>query len=543
MKLFKSLISISLFILSGCNIVLPNNTPSSNLNSSTPSISNSSTSISTSTSSSLISTNSSSSSSTSSSTKIEESSKEEIIIEDFGGYYKPNKQTLSHKKMRESYIYKDDLPSKGDSKIIVIPVKFKDSNYALEVGGYDKVREDINKAFFGKDEETGWESLKSYYQKSSYGNLNISGVVTDWFELDKTFYEVDSIPFEEYYDPSTYVLREAGRWYQETYGDADEYDLDDDGFIDSIWLVYDYEAVHNYNIDWAYVYWDFARHEVGTVENPIPYTYAWAGISFLYTGGYKDENNEPLVDAHTFIHETGHLLGLQDYYDYNHQHSYSGGLDMMDLNIGDHTGLTKYMLDWTSPYVVKKNCEITIRSFEESGDLILVKKDWNGSSMDEYLLIELYTPTGLNEKDSKENYGNKYPKLFQEVGVKIYHVDARLGYYENGVFRGYTDEIISSGAGHVQSTQLAHSNTANRSVNPKFAYYKLIEKGDANKLDKGNVYATNDTLFKAGDVFDPEQFNRTFINDGKYNDGERLGFIITVKSIENNQATIEFIRA
>ena len=79
-----------------------------------------------------------------------------------------------------------------------------------------------------------------YCIKNSYNKLNLSGEVTDWFELDMSFLKMTAL--EGYHDQSIYVLREIGEWYNENYGSADEYDVDNDGYIDSIWMVYDYPA-------------------------------------------------------------------------------------------------------------------------------------------------------------------------------------------------------------------------------------------------------------------------------------------------------------
>ena len=36
--------------------------------------------------------------------------------------------------------------------------------------------------FFGTSEQTGWESVETYYKKASYGKLNMECVVLDeWF--------------------------------------------------------------------------------------------------------------------------------------------------------------------------------------------------------------------------------------------------------------------------------------------------------------------------------------------------------------------------
>ena len=89
----------------------------------------------------------------------------------------------------------------------------------------------------------------------------------------------------------------------------------------------------------------------------------------------------------------------------------------------------------------------------------------NHSPFDEYLLIEFYTPTGLNEKDSLAKYAGVYPQMFQTNGIKIYHIDSRLGYYEGPIFKYYTNMIDDNEDGWETSTQLAHSNTGSESCN------------------------------------------------------------------------------
>ena len=52
----------------------------------------------------------------------------------------------------------------GKANILVIPVWFTDSsNYILE-DNKDNVREDIQTSYFGSNDETGWRSVKTYYE-------------------------------------------------------------------------------------------------------------------------------------------------------------------------------------------------------------------------------------------------------------------------------------------------------------------------------------------------------------------------------------------
>lgn len=469
----------------------------------------------------------------SSSSLITSSNKEE-------GYYKAETQSLDYETMRRSFYYKD-IPTIGEANILVVPVKFKDSTYTeTTYGTYETMKENIEKAFFGESNETGWESISSYYKKSSYNKLNIKGEVTDWFTTDKTFDEIAKFTLKDYTDPTIYILRQVDDWYKENYGDTTKYDLDKDGYIDAIWMIYDAPYKNQNKIDWAYTTWDFLNEEKPSVDSPIGYTYAWASVDFLYDGNYKDENNNTLVDAHTLIHETGHLLGLEDYYDYNGNISPLGSLDMMDTNIGDHNGYSKYSLGWTNPYVVTDECEITIRPFEESGDIILVKDDWNESSMDEYLLIEFYTPTGLNKLDALDLKENKYKTLYQENGIKIYHVDSRLGYYTNEKFSEYTDEIYGANTNYKYATKIAHSNTPGKSANKNFRQIRLLENGATNLLSDFSNVATDSMLFHEGDTFDPNDYNRIFYEPGSFNDGEIINYKITIKELSNEKATIKF---
>ena len=99
----------------------------------------------------------------------------------------------------------------------------------------------------------------------------------------------------------------------------------------------------------------------------------------------------------------------------------------------------------------------------------------------------------------------------------------------------------SSDESGVVSTQLAHSNTPSRSQNHKYHLYHLLEKGATTKLTRPGNVANNDCLFYEGDRFDPEIFNRSFTNDYSFNDGEEISYIIDIKDISNNQATIKFI--
>ena len=80
--------------------------------------------------------------------------------------------TLESKKMHNLQI----LPSTGDVNLLVIPMLIPGyENIDLnndEINDNNKVLEDIEKAFFGTENEK-YDSVKTFYQKSSYNKLNI----------------------------------------------------------------------------------------------------------------------------------------------------------------------------------------------------------------------------------------------------------------------------------------------------------------------------------------------------------------------------------
>ena len=94
---------------------------------------------------------------------------EEYVEATYGSNYSKNNLNKDTIGLGMGYRY---LPSVGESKILVIPIQTSDDKFT------QKELKLIQDGFFGTEEETGWESVASYYEKSSYGKLSISGEVT-----------------------------------------------------------------------------------------------------------------------------------------------------------------------------------------------------------------------------------------------------------------------------------------------------------------------------------------------------------------------------
>jgi hypothetical protein len=213
---------------------------------------------------------------------------------------------------------------------------------------------------------------------------------------------------------------------------------------------------------------------------------------------------------------------------------------MMDYNILDHNAFSKYLLDWVSPFVLSGNqttTSVVLKPFESSGEFFVLGNNWNGSAFDNYLVFEFYTPTGINLKDSQAMYPGNKTRGFTVPGVKIYHVDARLGRFSNstGDFLGYTDSLINPNS----YPFIAHSNSVEFSANENYKLLHVIEKNGVNTLIDEEI-ATNATLFRQGDTFNPATTHASFFyhQTGRFNDQSLIGYQVNVTSLTNQSVTL-----
>lgn len=457
------------------------------------------------------------------------------------GYYRSDYSKYNYYDLGQKSLYGTrTLKTLGEQKVLVIPVVLK----GFENLATDKVKDNIYKSFFGTSEETGWESVSTYFYKSSYGNLNISGDVTPWFNPNLSPTDLVKMQMNDLDDGGTIELVSMARTFAISSGyDMKDYDLNKDGYIDSLCLIYAAPNNTNYSYSlnvrdtmWAFTYWDYKNINSPSKNNPVPNTYMWASYDFMsegFSAGIK-------IDAHTYIHEMGHVLGLDDYYDYDGTHSPMGCLDMQDCNVGDHNAFSKFALGWSRPYIVTDNCTITIKSSSAVGHSILVKNPantWNNSAFDEYLLLELITPTNLWKQDSTHKYPTLGALTYKNPGIRIMHVDARL--------MDHNERIVSSIGNGLYTT--AYSNT------PSYSYSKgnaalradLLALIPANKnvdFQRKPIKIANDNaLFKTGSVFTTESYLDFFYNN-KLHNGETIPFKISFLDVNNETATIKFER-
>ncbi len=463
------------------------------------------------------------------------------------------------------------MPSTGKVNLLVIPVIIDDfSGNATE-----QVRSNIYKSFFGDPSDTSWESVASFYYKSSFGQLLLNGTVSPWYESGYTSSELSKLTYSgnssyaSLWTPTWNIVENATAWYAKTFNtDLSEFDSNSDGVVDAIWFVYSApDANRNSSLDdedfWAYTYSDLLSYETAInngskISNCIPFRYSWASYDFMYSG-YTSSG----LDAHTFVHETGHLMGLDDYYVASTASSYStnygpmGRIDMMDYNIIDHDAYSKFALGWIKPFVVTGSATIILKPSETTGQAILLPtttNGWNGSAFDEYMLLEFYTPTLLNKKDSSSAYPGNDTQGFSESGVRIYHVDARQ-IKVSGNSHVYTDTVVTpSSQNNYAYSLMAHSNSS--SVNEKCGTnvaFRLIQEIDCTKkrnFDTGyatlvnstgahriGLLADNSTLFQDGDSFSFSAYSASFPKS-TMNDGNTFPFTVSFSAMTSDSIAV-----
>ena len=289
----------------------------------------------------------------------------------------------------------------------------------------------------------------------------------------------------------------------------DEYDYNQDGYIDSIYFVYTAPVSYGESYDecdlwWAYTY-EYFTEDYEYYDNVEADYYVFMGYDFLFEElCYGDNPVYVNINASTIIHETGHLLGLDDYYDYDSSIGPDGGLggaDMMDSNVGDHNAYSKILLGWINPQVITGTGTIELSSFSLTGEVLIIKKENDNNFFSEYLIIEFYDQTGLNKVFS-DGYN-----LYSENGLKIYHVDADL--------KTNPDSITDI-------TEMNNTDTR----------YKLISILEA---DGNNNITSGDGYFENGDLYQPG--NKLI--DYKWHDKSLLEYDIYVKYIEGYKIIIE----
>lgn len=419
-------------------------------------------------------------------------------------------------------------PTQGEVKVLAIPVWFTDSNDFIndEQNQKQQITNDLNTCLFGDNDDLAWRSLKTYYLEESLGQMCISGVVAPWYECGQV-----STSYGDKDTAITTLAVDAVNWYLNTSGKTvADYDGNSDGKIDHVILYYgaNYHCFRNgYTVASAWC----RRTKQSNFSN-----YSWISVMDMYgraglNAGANQLSEADLagrygLDCRTTIHEFGHALGLYDVYDTNKLATVPTSFTMQSNDNGGHDPYSMMALGWAKPYVfdssditLANEINVTINDFQASGDVILLTSNWNATKQifDEYILLELYTPTGLNAYDAiKTGYADC-------VGIRVWHVNATIN---------------SATKEHAYSNNSAETN------------YDLLHfiRNNSDCAYHATDTLKQDNLFVTGDTFDMNTYCSQFYNaDGKLDNGNNLGWSFVVNAINidiygNATAVIKLIK-
>jgi hypothetical protein len=217
-----------------------------------------------------------------------------------------------------------------------------------------------------------------------------------------------------------------------------------------------------------------------------------------------------------------------------------GGVVMQDYNICDHDAFSKTQFGWTDVNYVTTSTTITIKALNTSGQTIIIPtNNGNGTLWDEYIQIELYNPTGLNELDSKTAYGDTLG--LSKAGIKVYHIDNRLYYFdgEDDSKYGYVDlkkDVFDIDDNYYLVAASNCQKLGSEYVPDEYNLCQMIQAEGYDTFRAGT--ATNDDLFQTGSVFDPLKFTDYFQN-GKGNNGADFNFTVEFVKVSAEEATVK----
>ena len=279
------------------------------------------------------------------------------------------------------------FPTAGDRKMFVLLIDF--SEYAAVYSS--STMESM--IFENGSAAAPFDSLKNFYTRSSYGKLNLSGATLGWYHAGPRSAVAESTAGREA------LIKTALNSFSGH--DFSQYDNDGDGTIEYFAVMWTGPKG-----PWASFWWGYY-----TGFNDHAYT---IGGKKLSQYSWQWTENSPKV----LIHETGHALGVPDYYDYNDATGPRGGvgkLDIMDGNWGDHNCFSKFMLEWLTPgYYDAGTQTISLRPSDAYGESVKIIKGGNPANpFEEFFMVQ-----------NRKRAGND--STYPADGLLIWHVDARL---------------------------------------------------------------------------------------------------------------------
>ena len=419
---------------------------------------------------------------------------------------------------------------------------------------------DRYEAFFAGDygQEKAMDSLSTYFRLNSYGKVSME-FYFHYYDTGMSCRE--AYDYTEDAGKAMELLYDGFREFQQAYdGDLRDWDRNGDGYVDMLYFISCEDPAKTIgNGKNRYIYGAGATPTENIPpdpERPVIHTYS----KLAYFDMLKEIlPGTSLGGLRILIHETGHIFGLEDYYNSKTKEGENdfetlGMYDMQAFDMGDWNVFSRFAAGWLDPYVIDGTMdEVTLRlgCSSEVPDAVLIPTaaGWNGTAFDEYILIDVMAPYAANALDWERLC--QLPLVQPDDpriagGVRVYHADGRLVRAEIGATAVYTpvntyEEILAV-------TQEQHVWLWRRFLNsdgyePKlpedsFGKHQIeIVPSDGSGRFRGkdqimfwqavDSLLVND-LFGPGDVFSMEKCAGAFVDAPLMNNGSSLDYEMTV---------------
>ena len=296
-------------------------------------------------------------------------------------YAANNQMKFSAPMKRASSAY----PTKGQQKVLVILAEFSDVHFQTE---------NPKEAFYrlmnepGYSENGGTGSARDFYMESSFGQyepmIDVYGPVVLPHEMK--YYGAPSAGANDIRPAE--MIRDACQLLDSEI-DFSEYDLDQDGAIDNVYLFYA----------------GYGQADGGNVNTIWPHAwYVWQGARIMATfdgvqldryacsNEIQSGSNE-MVGIGTFCHEFGHVLGLPDLYSASYSSTeHPGNWTLMASGSYNNNGKTppyfsayeRYALGWITPKVINPADTVFVLPAISTNEAYMIKTN----KENEYILLE-----------------------------------------------------------------------------------------------------------------------------------------------------------
>lgn len=394
------------------------------------------------------------------------------------------------------------LPHIGSPKIPVILVEFCDTTFTVSnpKETFDKYLNATELFKKSSDPEMGmnYGSVKRYFTDMSFGKFSPDFDVYGPVKLEKPL---------KHYGAGSGVENMSDLFMDACMAidgnvDFSQYDSNDDGFIDLIYIIY-----AGYSESFAGNSTECIYPKSGTLSNNIVLdgkTVCRYGVNNELNGTPEDQiaNGLLINGIGLFCHEFSHCMGLPDMYPAAGsiaERCVNQNLDYWDLmDAGEYTRMgyrpTEYTawererFDWIEIDTLDTPCDITLRTLSDGGKAyrIINEKDETGH---EYYIVENVQKTGWN----RYIYGH---------GMLVYHVD-----YDDYMFSVGGCKVNNT-AGHPRMTVIA----ADGLFMPEYFSYTTIKDNQTDIEKETNAVLTEryGGIFITQNIYEAEQAGDPF---------------------------------